>query len=837
MKKLKFIFVLILLSIGSNIYSQSQAYGIPTSFLYPDIYTKGFLQTLKAHALPDLDNATLQDYANSVGEGCAACGYDNYYGYGIQSETDVLASAQYHNDDINGGKLWIFKVSSPTALGLQFHFENFNIPEGAFLHIYTANRQIIFGPYSNIDNSNFFSQSNRFGTMPIFAGEVFLEYFESNSASSSGTLQLSNIIHVFNNSVSHLASGESALCQRDVMCDPPALEEKNSVAMVLGYNSTTQLALSCSGVLVNNTNQDGHPYFLTGAHCVGTETDLSTWQFIFDRERPQCGGIEPTPWKIITGATILTKDNVDGCSTPEKNDYCLLDLNVTAAEIATFGLCYAGWTVDDALASSYTYNMQIVHHPMGDLKKISRAEDLAAPSSDVPSSCSSYSLDADNYLHVDIQSGGAPEPGSSGAPLFNAHRQIIGLVYGASQTDPDIEIDACNPATYDLYFGRFRKQWPYVKSYLDPSETIDENGSPFYYTEYCTPQTSGPPPTLTYQQLEEGLIINGMMESVPVICQTNQITITPAVADRFVGFSIFEERTECSTIDLQEDPCYRKWWMYGNFFVCFCRYYTYNVSIQELDNDFNPVGQVYSKNYKFRSNGNAYSAEYGGSISLSQVTFNVSDLGISLTPGKFYRIGLAGIWHNAYHSSNKDIYILPSNLNVNNSTIGANLYAMDEITLENVVVNGDPNVAASNQITILPEAQLNGGRYFIQYIDCNTFGRLMNPGPTKSYTSTSPAPVLKDPKVISNQSGWPETENQIILYPNPHAGSFEIKSKKTLHHINARIFDLLGKVVYEKSYAVFDNEQINVQDLSGGVYYIDLSNAEGFHETHKLIRE
>ena len=51
---------------------------------------------------------------------------------------------------------------------------------------------------------------------------------------------------------------------------------KKSVAMLVTGGSGF-----CSGALVNNTSNDGTPYFLTANHCVGSGT-VTGWAFRFN---------------------------------------------------------------------------------------------------------------------------------------------------------------------------------------------------------------------------------------------------------------------------------------------------------------------------------------------------------------------------------------------------------------------------------------------------------------------------------------------------------------------------------------------------------------------------
>jgi hypothetical protein len=114
------------------------------------------------------------------------------------------------------------------------------------------------------------------------------------------------------------------------------------------------------------------------------------------------------------------------------------------------GAMYAGWTVGAAQAVST--KVVTVHHPWGDLEKISFGGINSYTSCQATGSesfaCQVTSPGAGNFFEVNWTSG-ITEPGSSGAALFTqTGHYVIGQLYGGGTS-------CSNATTGSDYFGRF----------------------------------------------------------------------------------------------------------------------------------------------------------------------------------------------------------------------------------------------------------------------------------------------------------------------------------------------------------------------------------------------
>ena len=192
--------------------------------------------------------------------------------------------------------------------------------------------------------------------------------------------------------------------------------------------------------MINNTANDGTPYFLTANHCIGTP---NTWVYYFNHESSTCAGSTGPTNQSVSGGTLLVQNG--------GSDFALIQLSTTPP--ASFNVEYAGWDNSGATPSSAVG----IHHPSGDVKKICFQDN--APILNNTGGAAVWWIDSWEL--------GVTEPGSSGSPLFDQNHRIIGQLYGGAA--------ACSGSTnngqYD-YYGRFDVSWGLGASqYLDPLNT------------------------------------------------------------------------------------------------------------------------------------------------------------------------------------------------------------------------------------------------------------------------------------------------------------------------------------------------------------------------------
>ena len=351
----------------------------------------------------------------------------------------------------NGDKLWQLAIESKNALSINLLLKDFHLPPKAHLHIYDINKTNVIGAYTEKNNR----KDGELGTELVHGDKIVVEYFEPKSVKFRGNFRISNVIHGYRSlsSIQHsLAKGlnSSGDCNIDVNC-PLGVgwdNEIRSVAMIVVNGNGI-----CTGALINNTCNDGTPYFLTADHCLGGST--GSWAFRFNWESPPgtescattAGSTDPGPPydQTANGATILTNSSA--------SDYALLEINnMTLSDAQSWNCFFAGWDASDLTTVTEATG---IHHPSGDVKKICRENDSPFHSNAAGAA----------VWYINQWEEGVTEPGSSGSPLFDQNHRIIGQLYGG--------LAACsgtnNNGQYD-YYGRIGVSWNNgLSSYLNPT--------------------------------------------------------------------------------------------------------------------------------------------------------------------------------------------------------------------------------------------------------------------------------------------------------------------------------------------------------------------------------
>ena len=342
----------------------------------------------------------------------------------------------------NGDRLCRLSIKSKNAVSLNFIFNQFKLPEGATFFIYNENRTKVLGAFTEKNNRD----DGVFATTIIRGETAILEYYEPVYARGKGIIQLSKVIHGYRDILKNTKSfNSSGTCNININCDEglPWYNEKRSVAMILQSNNSR----ICTGAIINNVKQDGVPYFLTANHCTESET-LSTWIFMFNYESPDCTNQD--------GITDQTLQGADLIATNIPSDFSLLELHDIPP--LAYNVYYSGWSaVDEPNDSCVT-----IHHPSGDIKKISFEYDSIISSS-------WDSGEPGSHWTVPHWDKGTTERGSSGAPLFDKNHKIIGQLHGGNATCSTIADDN---------FGKFAYSWDkapasgnQLKVWLDPENT------------------------------------------------------------------------------------------------------------------------------------------------------------------------------------------------------------------------------------------------------------------------------------------------------------------------------------------------------------------------------
>ena len=344
----------------------------------------------------------------------------------------------------NGDKVWRLGIECPEAVTINLAFQYVSIPVGAKLFVYNEDKTILFGGFTQKQ----VSEDLQFGTELIDGQKIFIEYYVPAECSNVGHLEVFRITHGYRSTASYVdrAFGTSGACENNANCFPAYDNQIRSVVMLVSGGSGF-----CTGALINNTCNDGTPYVLTANHC--GSSGFGSWVFRFNWEAPACPqpGASPS-FTSLSGGTQRAAN--------AGSDMSLVEITAGGAEasITTYGGYYSGWDRNNTGA----VNQFGVHHPDGDIKKISFATGTATTATYGAATC----------WQTGTWTDGVTEPGSSGSPLFNMSGLIVGQLYGGP-SDCSCENNAgCG---YD-YYGKIFTSWTgggtnstRLSNWLDPS--------------------------------------------------------------------------------------------------------------------------------------------------------------------------------------------------------------------------------------------------------------------------------------------------------------------------------------------------------------------------------
>lgn len=414
--------------------------------------TRRPLSVVPVETMPPQDNQALLD------EELARRGPGIAPRFAVTMEVDITPATHGIWETLpNGMSVWRLRISSRSAHSLNLGFTEYRMPEGGSLLLYSPDKKRTMGPFTPADNE----EHEQLWT-PIFEGdEMVIEVQVPAERRSELRLKLNSINHDFLG-FSTVVSGS---CNLDVICgaaDGWAIVDRyrdiiQSVA-VIGTNGST----FCTGFLINNARNDCTPYFMTANHCGINNGNAATlvaywnYQNSFCRQpnSPQSGGPGNGSLSNFNTGSIFRASSA-------ASDFTLVEFDDDLSP-GSNGF-FAGWVVADQTPQD---TVICVHHPSTDEKRISFEFDptyrgnWGSGSTPVPNG---------NHVIVPDYEIGTTEGGSSGSPLFDRHKRVVGQLHGGSAL--------CGNDLYDSY-GWFTTSWTgggtpttQLKAWLDPDNT------------------------------------------------------------------------------------------------------------------------------------------------------------------------------------------------------------------------------------------------------------------------------------------------------------------------------------------------------------------------------
>lgn len=351
----------------------------------------------------------------------------------------------------SGEKISRLKIESHGAIAISLYYSKFEIPQGAKLYIYNSSHTHLLGAYTSQTNP----EGGAFATEFVAGDNLILEYVASPDGEVP-QIEIEKICYGYKNL--KVSTSELLSCMVDVVCSEGDDWQNEKDGVVKIVTTIGNYSFLCSATLLNNTAQDFTPYIYTAFHCiedaglVASATDLKQALFYFNYERKECGINDVKETTTLVGCKFLEGKSLDSSAGLDQA-LLLMTSNIPTSLTPYFN----GWDRGFSAPKSGVG----IHHPKGAVKKISTYISPAVsgtwPTIGAGEGVNGYWL----VEFTTTQNGySVTEGGSSGSPLFNQDKLVVGALTGGNSS-------CANPSGSN-YYGKIQRFWPYISKYLDP---------------------------------------------------------------------------------------------------------------------------------------------------------------------------------------------------------------------------------------------------------------------------------------------------------------------------------------------------------------------------------
>lgn len=820
------VYAFIILSINVNSQEKKQ----PFSFNN----TNYSIENIKANVVqsPDVEYL-IQKSKESVKQGS----YEKS-GISIPVNFSMKNSGKWQNIE-NNKRIWQLKIKSNGAKAIGLVYENFHIAKGAELYLYNNAKTQVIGPYNYSRNP----KTQYFSTQLIQGDEINIEYTEPESFSGISNINIIEVVYVYQNAqvvekfnpYKDTGWNLSESCEININCSPAGdnwQDEKRGVASIWLRDGSSWGW--CTGTLINNTSNDGTPYFLTADHCGGSTastSDFSVWEFYFNYEASSCTTPTTEPsYDVITGSTKKAVGPIDGGS-----DFLLLELNSSPSQ--SINAYYNGW---DRTNTAFSSGVGI-HHPHGDIKKISAfSSALSSASPNIGGDQTATNSEWEVYWSNTGNGTGVTEGGSSGSPLFNSSGLQIGTLSGGSAS--------CSSTSSPDYYGKFYYHWDQngtnnsqrLKPWLDPLNTGVSTLSGF------DPNISKPVPK--FISTSTTVVLGNS------VTFTDQSTGNPTAWEwTFEGGNLTTSTTQNPTVTYNTigtyDVSLKATNSYGDSTIVKTDYITViEEEIVTCDNITNFVGtpSLYSADGGYLSGNNGY-----GDVSKAEYFSNYSPytqidkflVGFAVAKGSS-----SNILFNVRNEINGQPGVIMRYMTLPISSIitATNNYEYVEVDL-----SSNPNISGPFFLEVVLPTASGDTLALITNVEgeasTNTAWEKWSDGVWYPYSSSSAWDLSLNHDIYAVVCTGTNGEESVILdeksltiFPNPVKDLLTLQLKENPKEIQkVEILNNLGQIIYSNEKSGFENQrfEINTAEFSSGIYYINVLSKEKLYVSKFIIEK
>lgn len=368
------------------------------------------------------------------------------------ADADATARLLAWQVTASGGRAARLRFRAEGAAGLRLALQASGLPQGAQVRVEGAREAVTVdaaGIKAWLENPS--ATSGLYWLPPVAGEAVTLEVDLPPGADPAGVrIAVPRLAHLWwthaaVTDANALKIGEAGSCNVDATCAPDFEFDTRSVARMEFVDGDS--AFLCTGTLMADTLRSGIPYFLGANHCIHSQEAASTVSTYWFYRAAGCNlaQLDPAATAVHGGASLLYASG--------ETDTAFMQLNASPP----VGTVHAGSLLvpPDVGAALAT-----LHHPGGDLLKLSRGT-LQSYASCNGVTCTLTSSAADSNYLVLQWSSGTTESGSSGSPAlasWGSRRYVAGQLFAGSAS--------CSFPDAPDYYGRFDKAYPSLRQWL-----------------------------------------------------------------------------------------------------------------------------------------------------------------------------------------------------------------------------------------------------------------------------------------------------------------------------------------------------------------------------------